>query len=250
MGETVMPTKEYRVRQGDCISSIAYEHGFFPDTLWNHSENAELKQNRKDMNLLEVGDIVRIPEKEEKEESAAPEQKHRFRKKGVPAKLRMKIFREQPLDEQTQSTQQPDPDQEDTDFEEPEEVTGFEQEPWADCPFRLIIDGKTIEGNTDGDGFVDVPIPPNAQQGKLIMNPGEPDEKTIPLQLGTLGAAGEIAGLKRRLSNLGYNCGDQSNEITDDFREVLKMFQEAYELEISGEPDDATKNKISELTES
>lgn len=247
-----MAAKEYQIREGDCISSIAYEHGFFPDTLWNHPDNTELKQNRKDMNLLEVGDIVNIPEKEEKEESAAPEQKHRFRKKGVPAKLRMKILKEQPLDEQTQTTQAAaaDANQEDTQYEQPEEVTGFEQEPWADCPFRLIIDGQTIEGNTDGDGFVDVPIPPNAQQGKLIMNPGQPDERIIPLQLGTLGAAGEIAGLKRRLSNLGYNCGDQSNEITDDFREVLKMFQESYELEISGEPDDATKDKISELTES
>lgn len=240
----------HTVRQGECISSIAYEYGFFPNTIWNHPDNEQLKQLRKDMNLLEVGDIVKIPEKEEKEESAASEQKHRFRKKGVPAKLRMKIFKVQPLDEQTESTQQPDPDQEDTETQEPEEVTGFEQEPWADCPFLLIIDGETIEGNTDRDGFVDVPIPPNAQQGELIMNPGEPDERIIPLQLGTLGSAGEIAGMKRRLSNLGYNCGDQSNEITDDFREVLRLFQEAYELEISGEPDDATKDKISELTES
>ena len=237
-------------RQGECISSIAYEYGFFPKTIWNLQDNAQLKQLRKDMNLLEVDDVVEIPEKEEKEESIASEQKHRFRKKGVPAKLRMKILRVQPLDEQTESTQQPDPDQEDTQIQEPEEVTGFQQEPWADCPFHLIIDGETSEGNTDGDGFVDVPIPPNAQQGKLIMNPGQPDVRIIPLELGTLGAAGEIAGMKRRLSNLGYNCGEQSNEITDDFREVLKMFQESYELEISGEPDDATKDKISELTES
>lgn len=244
-----MAAKDYKVREGDCISSIAYENGFFPDTIWNHPDNTELKRLRKEMNLLEVGDIVKIPEKEEKEESAAPEQKHRFRKKGVPAKLKMKILKEQPLDEQTESTQQPAADQEDTQYEEPEEVTGFEQESWANCPFRLIIDGQTMEGNTDGDGFVDIPIPPNARQGKLIMNPSQPDERIIPLQLGTLGAAGEIAGMKRRLSNLGYNCGDQSNEITDDFREVLKMFQESYELEISGEPDEATKDKISELTE-
>ena len=57
-----MAAKEYQAREGDCISSIAYENGLFPNTLWNHPDNAELKRNRKDMNLLEVGDVVKIPE--------------------------------------------------------------------------------------------------------------------------------------------------------------------------------------------
>ena len=247
-----MPTKEYKVKSGDCISSIAFEHGFFPDTLWNHSENASLKQNRKKMNHLEKDDIVKIPEKEEKEEKAASEQKHRFRKKGVPAKLKLKILKQEALDEQTESTQSTaaaDASQVDAQYEEPVEPTGVVEGPWNDCPFTIIIDGESFEGFTDGEGFLEISISPNAQEGRLIMNPNEPDQRIYSLQLGTLGSADEIAGMKRRLSNLGFNCGDKENEMTEDFEKVLILFQETHELDITGELDDATKNKILELTD-
>lgn len=247
-----MPTKTYQVKSGDCLSSIAFDHGFFPDTLWNHSENASLKQNRKKMNHLEKGDLVKIPEKEEKEESAASEQKHRFRKKGVPAKLKLKILKQDAVDAQTESTQSTTPEaasQVDARYEEPAEPTGMTEEPWRDCPFTLIIDGESFEGFTDGQGFLEISIPPNAQNGNLTMNPNEPDQRIYPLQLGSLGSADEIAGMKRRLSNLGFNCGDQENEMTENFEEVLRLFQETHELDITGELDDATKNKVLELTD-
>ncbi len=243
-----MAGKEYKVKSGDCMSSIAFEHGFSPDTLWNHNE--DLKQKRKKMNHLEVDDTLIIPEKEEKEESGATEQKHRFRKKGVPAKLKLKIFKlavSEPTGEQ--STAQEDSSQADTQFEEPHETAEIEEEPWCDCPFTLIVDGEPFEGMTDGDGFLEISIPPNASQGELIMNPNEPDQKTYPLRLGTLGSADEIAGMKRRLSNLGFDCGDQLNEMTESFETVLRIFQETHELEISGELDDPTKNKVLELTD-
>ncbi|MDX2448771.1 MAG: peptidoglycan-binding domain-containing protein, partial [Desulfobacterales bacterium] len=106
-----------------------------------------------------------------------------------------------------------------------------------------------FDGFTNGEGFLEISIPPNAQEGRLIMNPNQPDQRIYPLQLGTLGSADEIAGMKRRLSNLGFNCGDQENEMTEDFEKVLILFQETHELDITGELDDATKNKILELTD-
>ena len=62
---------KHTVREGECVSSIAYEHGLFPDTIWDHPDNSELKQKRKEMNLLEAGDVVEIPEKEDHEAESA-----------------------------------------------------------------------------------------------------------------------------------------------------------------------------------
>ena len=55
----------YQVKEGDCLSSIAFEQGFFPDTIWNHSNNAVLKEKRKDPNVLMQGDVVFVPDREQ-----------------------------------------------------------------------------------------------------------------------------------------------------------------------------------------
>ena len=62
--------KTYQVGAGDCLSSIAFEHGFPWEILWNHPDNAELKSLRKDPNVLLEGDIVSIPDLGRKEVSA------------------------------------------------------------------------------------------------------------------------------------------------------------------------------------
>jgi N-acetylmuramoyl-L-alanine amidase len=59
----------HTVKQGDCISSIAHETGFFWETLWNHPDNAKLKQLRKNPNALLPGDVVSIPDQRVKQES-------------------------------------------------------------------------------------------------------------------------------------------------------------------------------------
>ena len=72
---------EYSVCQGDCLTSIADQHGFYWKTLWDR--NSALKALRKNPNVLFEGDIVRIPEKELKERDCATEKRHRFVKRGI-----------------------------------------------------------------------------------------------------------------------------------------------------------------------
>ena len=66
----------YQVKPGDCVSSIAFEHGFFPDTIWNHPSNKQLKEKRKDPNTLCAGDSVYIPDLREKVVNKPTNQMH------------------------------------------------------------------------------------------------------------------------------------------------------------------------------
>ncbi len=84
--------KDHSVEQGECLTSIAHQYGFFWQTLWNHPRNAELKQQRKSPNTLLPGDTVHIPDKRLKEEARETGSLHRFRVKGIPARLRLKLM--------------------------------------------------------------------------------------------------------------------------------------------------------------
>ena len=44
--------KQHKVRQGECISSIAIRYGFAPDTIWQDGSNAALRSLREDKNVL------------------------------------------------------------------------------------------------------------------------------------------------------------------------------------------------------
>ena len=194
------------VEQGECISSIAEESGFFWQTIWNHADNAELKQLRKDPNALLEGDLVVVPDKTPKEESCATEQKHKFKKKGTPAKMKIRLT----LDDQPRKNES----------------------------YKLCIDGKWVEGKTDGDGYLVETIPPNAKEGELRVGSGESMD-IFQLAFGTLDPADAESGAEDRLMGLGY---DTSAGV----EEAIKAFQSKEKLTVNGELDAATQNKLKE----
>jgi hypothetical protein len=241
---------EHTVQQGDCISSIAEEHGVFWEKIWNHSGNASLKEKRKDPNVLLPGDVVFVPEKESREESGATDQKHRFRKKGVPAKLRLKIMEGPPEPEPPPRSSPSGPARRDKNVsgEDPRaEPRSSEDRPRKNVPYVADIDGRLTEGRTDSEGMIELYIPPGARRGRLILEPGTLQEKVIPLQLGSLNPLSETSGIKQRLTNLGFDCGDQTEEVTPEMRGVLRSFQEKHGLSATGEADQATRDKLKEL---
>jgi N-acetylmuramoyl-L-alanine amidase len=203
---------DYRVKQGECISSIAQRHGFFWETIWNHPNNAELKQRRGDPNVLYPGDVLFIPEKEEKQESGATEQRHRFRLKGVPAMLRIRLM--------------------DND------------EPRGDESYTLEIDGELLSGTTDDDGNIEQPIPPDASRGRLLV--GEAQDEYL-LDLGRIDPIGEISGVQARLNNLGFDCGEVDGVLGPRTKAALREFQANYGLTDSGTADQATRDKLLEV---
>lgn len=213
-------SKEHKVRQGECISSIAYKYGFLPGTLWNLSENAELKELRKDPNVLFPGDEVFVPEKREKSESGATDQRHTFRRKGVPEVLRIRLA----------------------------DASG---EPRQHQAYVLVVEGRMIAGKTNAAGLLKQPIPPNAREGCLKVQvqdeSGEMIEEEYPLHLGNLDPVTEVSGIQSRLANLGFECGPASGQLNTETREAIRLFQQSAGLPETGEPDDPTREKLKEL---
>jgi N-acetylmuramoyl-L-alanine amidase len=197
----------YTVKQGDCISSIAESHGLFWEKVWNHPKNARLKEQRKDPNILYSGDVIFIPDKEKKEESGPTEQRHRFKKKGTPAKLRMMV--------------------------EQDDI------PIADTPFILEVDGKLYQGKTDKKGFLEVSIDPKAKRGRLRVGDLE-----MELELGGMDPLDENIGVQERLQNLGFYEGELDGTMSPETKEAIASFQHATGLKETGELDDATRQKL------
>ena len=202
----------HTVKQGECITSIADKYGLFWETVWNHAQNAELKRRRQDPNVLQQGDELFIPDKEQKQEDCATEQKHRFLKKGIPAILCLRLL--------------------DND------------EPRADESYTLEVDGELFSGTTDAEGRVKHSIAPGAKQAKLLVGENK-DQYT--LDLGCMNPVTETVGVQARLYNLGLNCGEVDGEVGPETKSAIRQFQRKYGLTESGEADLVTRDKLVEM---
>ncbi len=191
---------EYVVKPGDCISSIAKEKGHFWDTLWTDPGNAELKETRKEPNVLFPGDKVVIPAKEEKQEPGSAEVRHRFRRKGEPTYLHLRI-----LDH---------------------------DEPRSNEPYTLTIAGEQRSGTTDKDGYLSERIPGHAREAVLKMG-----DDQYKLQLGQLDPVDSVSGVQQRLNNLGFPCGKVDGVFGPRTRSALNTFRRSVNLEPSPDID-------------
>lgn len=195
----------YEVRQGDCISSIAFEHGFFADTLWNHPNNAELKKKRKDLNILMPGDVVFVPDKQIKEVSEPTNQVYKFKCKNTPEKFKLQLL--------------------------------IHGEPRANEDYELEIEELKFKGKTDSQGRLEQFIPPDAKRGKLILNKGG---EVYQLELGNLNPSNEITGAQGRLRNLGLYFGPLDGQMSEELEEAIQEYQFTKNIEADGKLTQAT----------
>jgi len=119
------------------------------------------------------------------------------------------------------------------------------ERPRKDAPFELEVDGVQIRrGLTDRKGMIEVDIPPGAKTGKLVLDPGTALESELRLLLGQLNPMTKISGVKQRLRNLGYDCGEVGEEPTPELEWAVADFQAEHGLEITGELDDQTRDEL------
>ncbi|MEM6992923.1 MAG: peptidoglycan-binding protein [Myxococcota bacterium] len=208
-----MPTKHV-VKAGESVVSLSERYGLYAQTIWDAPENADLRAARPDMNTLLPGDILTIPDIRQKVQAIASGQLHCFRRKGIPAHFRLQLY----------------------DYGEPRK----NQE------FTLEVDGETIEGTSDGDGVIDLPLPAGARKGVLTI--GE-DKLQVALAFGHLDPIAEVSGIQQRLGNLGYDCGPANGEVGPRTQHAIAAFQRAQDkhLEVTGELDQPTRDRIEAL---
>jgi hypothetical protein len=205
-----MPT--VTVALGDSIPSLAKDNGFFPDTIWNHPNNAGLRAKRKSQNQLFPGDEVYIPDLRKRTETRSTDGAHKFHRKGTPAKLVLQL-----------------------------RALG---EPRKGESYVLVVEGTTYNGTLDGDGTLQQFIPPNAKSGQLILSGGK---EIIPLRIGDLNPIEELSGVQQRLNNLGLFCGNEDGDMDDQTTAAIQAFQQKNGLPVSGKLDGALKAKLQEL---
>ncbi|MBX3469474.1 MAG: peptidoglycan-binding protein [Planctomycetes bacterium] len=210
---------DHQVKQGDTLVSIAHEHGWRDwETIWLHEANAQLRERRADPQVLEPGDVVHVPDKTPKQVEVAAGRRHRFVAKVLTARFEAVV----------------------------RDASG---NLLKNRRFRVEIEGRAHTGYTDDDARIELDVPPDAKTGVLkvwLGGSGEP-VLTWHLQLGHLDPPDTDAGLKARLANLGFYEGALDGPLDDEVKGALRNFQVVYGLEVTGEPDQATRDKLSEI---
>lgn len=214
-------TGNHTVAQGECLNHIAEQYGFFWKTLWELPQNKRLRDQRLDHNILFPDDRVFIPEKRIKKESAATDQRHRFRRKGVPSYIKIQLLEDE------------------------------SPETYANQPYTIEVGDEIAKGVVDNKGYLSLPIRPGAK--RIILTVGEEDgRERFELDVGMLNPIGSPSGAQQRLLNLGYFGGPVSAVWQEEARAALANFQAVHftEEERSAAPgtyDQKTQDKLVEI---
>jgi N-acetylmuramoyl-L-alanine amidase len=203
------------VEQGECVASIAARHGLREEDVWNHPDNAELKRRRASPRVLAPGDTVHVPSPNPKQVDAATLRAHRF--VATLPRVRLRVYLKKG------------------------------GEPRANEAFVVQVGEARFEGETDGEGLVDVGVPVSASTATLTL-PATGERFVV--RIGHLDPHDEVRGVLMRLINLGLYCGPIDGELTPAALRALRVFQAKAGLEPTGEIDDRTRAKLRDVHKS
>jgi hypothetical protein len=203
---------KYTIKPGDSTLSLADRFGLFAETIWSDPANAELRQRRGDMNILLPGDVLEIRDKQPRFETRVTNQRHLFRRRGVPAKYRLQAFNG--------------------------------EKPRAFQRYLLLVDGAPHKGVTDKDGILEEMIPPVAKEGRLTIGP---DLFEIPIRFGLLDPLTELIGVQKRLRNMGFLFTEPSGQPDEATSEALRLFQKRFGLQQTEEANDETRHMLEQM---
>lgn len=208
------------VKNGEHLGSIARDFGFENfSVLWEHPDNATLKQLRKDPMLLAPGDEVFIPDRVQLIFKRATAASHDFKVTIDTLTLTLKLV-------------------------------AFDGKPLANSKVKVRVEAPETGGassqdeqelTTDGDGNLTVDVASHVDSGSI-----EIDGVTFPLSIGGLDPIETESGVAQRLSNLGYLVLDDDDLDPALLRLAIQDFQADNGLPTSGERADVA-GKLAEV---
>ena len=204
------------VKQADCVLSVAKTYGLSWETIWNHPNNATLKQLRHgDPSVLLPGDELFIPDIRKREVDAAVDRVHKFVVKNARAQVRLRLL-------------------------------DFKQRPRAMQRYSASVDGVASNGSTDADGYIRLNVPVDAREVSVRVL-DIPRDESYTLSLGHIDPHDTTSGVQQRLTNLGYPCLSETGTVGTATQAALRAFQKDRGLAQSADVDDATRSALRDL---
>jgi N-acetylmuramoyl-L-alanine amidase len=201
------------VTQGECLSSIARSFRIADwRTIYNHAANAEFRQKRPNPNILYPGDELLVPDPELREENCATEKRHCFVRHAYTTTLHVIV----------------------------EDEMG---RPFRAKEYDLTIGNRTYHGTTGNDGSIQQKIAANETTGELTVH-ASGGGFSWTLDIGYLDPHDTDEGIQHRLHNLGFDVKTESHGWDAASIGALKAFQYAAKLPVTGDVDDATRDKL------
>lgn len=217
-----MPTK-HTVVQGETIYSISQANGFRDwRVVWDDPANATLKSQRPDPGVLNPGDELTIPDRSPKTVDCKTSANYKFTVKAT------RVFF---------STVLKDP----------------YGQPYTNSKYKLVVDGMTFQGTTDGTGKLSESVPTAAKEAQVTVyvtvrgSAGRTRQAEVVyprIKLGVLDPIDTATGVQGRLAALGYHCpldGDLTSEAS---RKAVSDFQRAHDINPTGDVDPSTRTAI------
>ncbi|MBS1833753.1 MAG: peptidoglycan-binding protein [Acidobacteria bacterium] len=201
----------HTVVQGETISSIAETYGFSKwETIWNHGNNAALREVRPNPHVLLPGDVVFVPDKVEKSEDAPTAKYNVFKVKLAKLKLNLQF-------------------------------QDINAKPIAGAAVTIAVEGAAAPPpTTDGDGKTQSVIKRSSRNGTFVLT----GVAEAQLLIGSLDPVEEISGQTARLNNLGYEAGDTTDPKDEKFRSAVEEFQCDNKIKVTGTCDATTRTKL------
>ena len=210
----------HTVVQGEHVAGIAARYGFSDyRTIWDHPNNAPLKDRRQNPNVLFPGDSLFIPDRETAEYQRPTDKRHRFVRRQTALRLRVILQ------------------------DEYERLI-------ANARCLLVVDNESRQVTSGADGKIEQEIPFSASHCVLIIQDASQTPHSgisIPIRIGHLDPVDEVSGQQGRLRGLGYFTGEIDGKPGPDFRMAVEEFQCEHDLAVDGICGKATQAKLKQV---